>query len=74
MPRLGDTLLKHIVTKETDRPESDIECATLTGSEKQISWAADIRASRMLVAKYRLGRGFCRQGIFEGVAVINPTV
>ncbi|MBU2772605.1 hypothetical protein HMI48_01345 [Acidithiobacillus ferrooxidans] len=51
MPRRGDTLLKHIVTKETDRPESDIECATLTGSEKQISWAADIRASRMLVAK-----------------------
>ncbi|OCX73331.1 hypothetical protein A6M27_19945 [Acidithiobacillus thiooxidans] len=51
MPRLGDTLLKHLVTKETDHPESDIECAALTGSEKQISWATDIRASRMLVAK-----------------------
>ena len=51
MPRLGDTLLKHLIIKETDHPESDIECAALTGSEKQISWATDIRASRMLVAK-----------------------
>ncbi|OCB03112.1 hypothetical protein BBC27_09695 [Acidithiobacillus ferrivorans] len=54
MPTLGDTLLKDLITKEageTDDPANDIECATLTGSEKQISWATDIRASRMNVVE-----------------------
>ena len=57
MPRLGDTLLKDLITKEpeetneTGDPANDMEYVTLTGSEKQVPWATEIRATRMLVAK-----------------------
>ena len=49
MPRLGDTLLKDLIPKEPGDPANDMEYATLTGSEKQVPWATDIRASRMKV-------------------------
>ena len=55
MPRLGDTLLKDIITKEPEETNETgdpaMEYPTLTGSEKQVSWATEIRASRMLVAE-----------------------
>ncbi len=52
MPRLDDTLLKDLITKETEEtgnPANDMEYPTLTGSEKQVPWATDIRASRIKV-------------------------
>lgn len=50
MATVGD-ILKRITSQASEDRENDITLAPLTGSKAQVSWATDIRTSRLNIAK-----------------------